>query len=114
MEKAKIFRMMDPLGDLALSMGKAHEFVECNFRIGTEEGENIMSPPRKRVLATWQTYYHTTINGTGQIVNRLLPLIQQCKAINADSLKSSKIHIARQMSSLKMEFDSSFEGSWTS
>ena len=57
--------MTDALGDLALSMGKAHEFVECNFWMGTEEGENIMSPPRKRALATWQTYYHTTINGTG-------------------------------------------------
>ena len=77
--------------------------------MGTEEGETIMSVPRKRALATWQTYYHTTINGTGQIVNRLLPLIQQCKAIYADSLKSSKIHLARQMSSLKMEFNSSFE-----
>ena len=77
--------------------------------MGTEEGETIMSPPRKRALTTWQTYYHTTINGTGQIVNRLLPLIQQCKAINPDSLKSSKIHLARQMSSLKSEFDSSFE-----
>ena len=60
---------MDALGDLAGSMAKAREFVECNFWMGTEEGENIMTPPRKRALATWQTYYHTTINGTGQIVH---------------------------------------------
>ena len=54
--------MMDALGDLALSMGKAREFVECNFRMGIEEGENIMSLPHKRALATCQSYYHTTIN----------------------------------------------------
>ena len=33
----------------------------------------------------------------------------QCEVIEADSLKSTKIHLARQMSTLKFEFDSSFE-----
>ena len=68
-----------------------------------------MSPPHKRTLATWQTYYHMSINRTGQIVNRLLPLVQQCETIDADSLKTSKIHLVRQMTSIKTEFDSSFE-----
>ena len=106
--------MVDALGELAGSMAKAREFAKCNFQMGIEEGETIMSLPCKRALVTWQTYYHTTINGTGEIVNRLLPLIQQCEAINADSLKSSKIHLARQMLSLKMEFNSSFRNFWTS
>ena len=94
-------------------MGKACEFVKSNFQMGTEEGENIMSPPRKRALATWQSYYHTTINGPEQRVHRLLPLVQQCKAINVDSLKSTTIHLARQMSGFKLKFDSSLRSSWT-
>ena len=66
--------MTNTLEDLAQTMGKAREFVECNFWMGTKEGENIMSLPRKRALATWQSIYHTTNNGPGQIVHRLLPL----------------------------------------
>ena len=61
--------MTDTLEDIAQTIGKAREFVECNFQMGTEEGENIMSPPRKRAQATWQSFYHTTINGPGQIVH---------------------------------------------
>ena len=68
-----------------------------------------MIPKGKRALATWQSFYHTTINGPGKIVHRLLLLVHQCEVIDADSLKSTKIHLARQMSSLKFEFDSSFE-----
>ena len=101
--------MLDALGELAGSMAKACEFAKCNFQMGTEDVETIMSPSRNRALATWQTYYHTTIYRTGHIVNRLLQLVQQCKAIDADSLKTSKIHLVRQMLSLKTEFDSSFE-----
>ena len=64
--------MTDALEDIAQTMGKAREFVECNFRIGPQEGANIMSPPHKRALATWQSFYHTTINGPGQIVQWLV------------------------------------------
>ena len=48
----------------------------------------------------------------GQIVSRLLPLVDKCKAVEADSLKSSKMHLVKQMSSLKTEFDSGFESLW--
>ena len=74
--------MVDAFCELASSMAKDREFAKCDFQMGAEE-ETIMSPPHKRALATWQTYYHTTINGTGQIVNRLLPLVQQCESIDA-------------------------------
>ena len=90
-------------------MGKARELVTCNFLLGSEGGESVMSLPCKQALATWQSFYHTTINGPGQIVNCLLPIIRQCEAVEADSLKTSKIHMVRQMSRLKLEFDTSFE-----
>ena len=81
--------MTNALGELATSMAKACKFTECNFQMGSEEGETtVMSLPHKRALATWQTYYHTKINGTEQIVNRLLPLNELCEAIDTDSLKT--------------------------
>ena len=101
--------MSNPLDVIVRTMEKAREFMEYDFILGAEGGESVMSPPRKQALATWQSFYHTTINGPGQIVNRLLPIVSQCKVVEADSLRTSKIHMVRQMSRLKIEFDSSFE-----
>ena len=102
--------MMNALGELTTSMAQAHAFAECNFQMGSEEGETtVMSPPLKRALASWQIYYNLTINPSGQVVNRLLPLLEQCEAIYTELLKVSKLHLVRQMSSLKAEFDSHFE-----
>ena len=70
--------MSDALEDIAQTMGMARKFVESNFLLGSEGGESVMSRPRKQALATWQSFYHTTINGPGQIVQHLLPLIWQC------------------------------------
>ena len=101
--------MVDTLEDIAQTMGKAREFVEFNFLIGGEGDATVMSPPCRQALATWQSFYHSTINVPGQIVQRLLPLVRQCEAVDADSLKSNKIHLAQQMNSLKFEFDVSFK-----
>ena len=101
--------MADTLEDIAQTMGKARDFVKCNFLIGAVGVATVMSPPRKQALATWQSFYHSTINVPGQIVQQLLPLVRQCEAVDADSLKRNKIHLARQMCSLKLEFDTSFE-----
>ena len=67
--------MIHTLEDIAQTIGKAREFVECNLRLGAMEGSNIMSLPPKRALVTWQSFYHTTINGPGQIVQWLLLLV---------------------------------------
>ena len=101
--------MSNPWDDLVRTMEKAREFIECDFMLGAKGGESVMSPPRKQALATWQSFYHTTINGSGQIVNCLLPIVRQWEVLEADSLKTSKIHMVRQMSRLKLEFDTSFE-----
>ena len=63
--------MSNPLDVIVRTMEKAREFMEYDFILGGEGGESIMSPPRKQALATWQSFYHTTIIGPGQIVNRL-------------------------------------------
>ena len=69
--------MTNALGELATSMAKAHAFAECNFQMGLAEGENtVMSPPRKKALATWQIYFNSTINPLAQVVNNLLPLLE--------------------------------------
>ena len=89
--------MSNPLDDVVRTMEKAREFIECDFVLGAEVGDSVISPPHKHDLAAWQSFYHSTINGPGQIVNRLLPIVGQCEAVEADSIKSSKIHLARQM-----------------
>ena len=98
--------MSDTLEDVAQTMGKAREFVECNFLLGSEGGESAMSLPLKQALATWQSFHHIMINGPGQIVNRLLPIIRQCKVVEADSLKTNKIHMSLTQASRNFWTDS--------
>ena len=76
MRQLKEYRMSDTLEDIGQNMGRAREFVECNFLLGSEGGESAMSAPRKQALATWQSFYHTMIHRPGQIVNCLLPIIR--------------------------------------
>ena len=68
----------------------AREFVECNFLMGAEGDATVMSLPHRQALATWQSFYCSTINLPGQIIQQLLPLDWQCQSVNADSLKSNK------------------------
>ena len=42
-------------------------------------------------------------------MNNLCPIVEQCKAIEADTLKTSRLQIVRKMASLKSDFDTSFE-----
>ena len=90
-------------------MAQACSFAECDFRLGLEEGENIISPPRKKALASWTIYYNSTINPSAHIVNNLMPLLEQCEAIDAENLKASRLHLVRRMASLKSDFDTHFE-----
>ena len=93
------------LFELANSMAPAHSFAESNLKLGLEEGETVFSPPHKKALASWSLYYNSTINPCAQIVNNLYPIVEQCEALDADMLKSSRLQIARKMASLKSEFE---------
>merc|ERR1712098_496497 len=73
------------------------------------EGKNIMSPPRKEALTTWQIFYNSTINPSAQVVNNLMPLLEQCEAIDTETWKVSKLHFVRRMSLLKNGYDAHFE-----
>ena len=99
----------DALFLLANSMAAAHSFAESNFRFGVDEKETVFSPPRKKALASWSLYYNATINPCAQIVNNLYPIVEQCEALDAELLKSSRLQIVRKMASLKSDFDTSFE-----
>ena len=99
----------DALFSLADSMAAAPSFAESNFRLGVDEKETVFSPPRKKALASWSLYYNSTINPCAQIVNNLYPIVEQCEALDADLLKSSRLQIVRKMASLKSDFDTSFK-----
>ena len=75
------------LNELADSMAQARSFAECDFRLGLEAGQNIMSPPHKKALSSWTIYYNSTINLCAQIVNNLYPIVEQCETIDAENLK---------------------------
>ena len=99
----------DALFLLADSMVAACSFAESNFRFGVDEKETVFSPPCKKALASWSLYYNSTINPCAQIVNNLYPIVEQCEALDAELLKSSRLQIVRKMASLKSDFDTSFE-----
>ena len=81
--------------DMAVTFGKMKEFMEVDFSLRT--AENVaQSPPKKAALNTRMNYYQSLINKPGQVVQRLYPVITQCEAINADTLKASKLHLIRQ------------------
>ena len=46
----------DALFLLADSMAVAPSFAESNFRLGVDEKETVLSPPRKKALASWSLY----------------------------------------------------------
>ena len=97
------------LNELADSMANARSFAECDFRLGLEEGQVVMSPPRKKALTSWKIFYNCTINPCAQIVNNLMPIVEQCEIVDADNLKNSRLHVVRRMVSLKNNFDMHFE-----
>ena len=102
----------DTFFGLSNAMAVAHSFAKSNFKLGAEEnktGETVFSLPRKKALASWSLYYNSTINPCAQIVNNLYPIVEQCKALDAGLLKTSRLEIVRKMASLKSEFDTSFE-----
>ena len=65
------------LNKLADSIANARSFAECDFRLGLEEGQVVMSPPRKKPLVSWTIFYNSTINPYAQIVNNLMPILEQ-------------------------------------
>ena len=97
------------MNELADLMAQACLFAECDFRLWLEEGQIVLSPPRKKALASWTIYYNSTINPSAQVVNNLMPLLEQCEVIDAENLKASKLHLVRRMLSLKSDFDAHFE-----
>ena len=70
--------MLSPVDDIIKVMDEVRRFVECDFALGAEGDDLGMSPPRKQALAKWQRFYHFKINGPGQIVSNLLPLVEKC------------------------------------
>ena len=45
--------MSNAIGELTTSMAQARAFAKCDFQMGLVEGKNtVMSPPRKKALAT--------------------------------------------------------------
>ena len=99
------------LDQMAETFSKIKEFMEVGgFTLGATENDGAPSPPKKAALNTWTNYYRSLINRPGQVVQKFYPVIAQCEAIDAETLKTSKSHLIRQLHSLKGEYDKEYEG----
>ena len=92
----------EDIDDMAATFGKIKEFMEEDFSLGMAENA-VPSPPKKLALNTWTNYYRHLINKPGQVIQKLYPIIDQCEAVDSETLKSSKPHLIRQLHSLKGE-----------
>ena len=99
----------DDIDDMAATFGKIKELMEVVFSLGTPENAGT-SPPRRAAVNTWTNYYWHIINKLGQVLQKLYPLISQCKAIDSNTLMLSKLHLVRQLHSLKGKYDKEYEG----
>ena len=66
-----------PINDAIILMDEVRRFVECDFILWMEGDDSGMSLPCKQALAKWQRFYHSKINGPGQIISYLLPLVEK-------------------------------------
>ena len=51
------------------------------------------------------TYYRSVVKISGGIIQQLLSIIRQYEAVDADTLKMSKLFLCCQVDTLKREFD---------
>ena len=93
------------LEDIPTTLAKFKEFMNSAFSISADGADNgLTSPPRKAALRMWTTYCdRSVINVPGSIVQWLLPLTRQCEVIDAETLKSIRLHLCSQVESLKKE-----------
>ena len=101
--------MVSPIKDVLTVMAEIKQFVEHDFTLGLRGDVSDMSPLCKSALKRWKCCYYSKMNGPGQIVNYLIPLLGKCKATKAGLLMSSESHLVQQMVELKSRFDASFE-----
>ena len=69
----------------------------------------VVSPIRKVTLSTWTNYYKSLVMKPGHTIQKLYPAIDQCKTLDADTLKTEKSHLVRQLHGLKLQYDMEFQ-----
>merc|ERR1711996_60561 len=70
---------------------------------------NLVTPTRKAALSSWKGYYKNLVMKTGHVLQRLYPALDQCEAINTNTLKTEKFQLVRQLHGLKIQYNSEFE-----
>ena len=103
--------MIQDLDQITKIFGKVKEFMEVEgFILGPlEANEVVTSPNRKAAIKKWTNFYRSLVIKPCHIIQKLYPVIAQCEAIDAETLKTSKSHLIRQLHSLKGEYDKKYE-----
>ena len=98
------------LDRIAETFAKVKEFLEADeFTLGDLPPNNLVTPTRKAALSSWKNYYKNLVMKTSHILQRLYPALDQCEAINTDTLKTEKFQLVRQLHGLKIQYNSEFE-----
>ena len=98
------------LDRIAETFAKVKEFLEADeFTLGDLPPNNLVTPTRKAALSSWKNYYKNLVMKTSHILQRLYPALDQCEAIDTDTLKTEKFQLVRQLHGLKTQYNSEFQ-----
>ena len=101
---------MVELDRIAETFAKVKEFLEASgFTFGPMKNTEEASPVRKAALSSWTNHYRSLVMKPGHTIQRLYPAINQCETLDADTLKTEKSHLVRQLHGLKLQYDKEFQ-----
>ena len=75
--------MSDTFKNVTATLQKCRNFIDAEF------------------LSLWTKFYRSMTGVPCKVIKQSLPLVHQCEALDADSLKTTNIHLAQQVHSLK-------------
>ena len=98
------------LDRIAETFAKVKEFLEASgFTLGSMRTNEVVTPIRKVTLSTWTNYYKSLVMKPGHTIQKLYPALDQCEALDADTLKTEKPHLVRQLHGLKLQYDTEIQ-----
>ena len=91
---------------MAKKFAKVKEFLEAGeFTFGSTGNNGVVTPTKKVALSTWTNYYKSLVMKPSHTIQKLYPVLDQCKALDTETLKTERSHLIRQLHGLKLQND---------
>ena len=99
------------LDRIAETFAKVKEFLEAGeFTFGSTGNNGVATPIKKVALSTRTNYYKSLVMKPGHTIQKLYPVLDQCKVMETETLKTEKSHLIRQLHGLKLQYDTENPG----